>query len=272
MIICVAPVSHTGKKIPAGCRNPVQAGEVAREIVDCASAGAGMVHLHVRDETGEQTFDLEVFRRTLDIFTAKTDIIVQGSTGGLADLTLEQRCVCLDEPRVEVASLNMGSVNFGEDVYINTIPDIRFWAKRMKERSVKPELECFDLSMVETSILLAEEGVIDRPLHFNFCLGTRGALSATAQNMHFMLSLVEEGAHWGLTQDRMPDFSLQASALSMGATVLRVGFEDSFYYAPGKTAGSNAELVERLAELILSLEFEIAGPKQARKILNLKPA
>ncbi len=272
VIISVAPVSHSGKQVPAGCRNPVRAEEVAGEIINCAAAGAGMVHLHVRDDSGEQTFELDVFKRTLDIVTSKTDIVIQGSTGGLADLTLEERCVCLEDPRVEVASLNMGSVNFGEDVYINTLPDIRFWADRMKARRVKPELECFDLSMVETSMLLADEGVIDRPLHFNFCLGTHGALSARPQNLSFMQALVEDGAHWGLTDDRMPDFSLLACALSMGASVVRVGFEDSFYYAPGKTAGSNAELVEHLARLIVSLGFKIASPGEARQILNLDSA
>jgi len=228
-----------------------------------------MVHLHVRDETGAQTFDLDIFRKTLDLFTAKTDVIIQGSTGGLADLTLEERCVCLEDPRVEVASLNMGSVNFGDDVYINKIPDIRFWAKRMKERNVLPELECFDVSMIETSILLAREGVLERPMHFNFCLGTLGALSATPQNLAFMQSLVEKDSHWGLTHDRMPDFSFLACALTMGARVVRIGFEDSFYFAPGQTAKTNAELVEHLAGLIDSLGFETATPQEARLILNI---
>ncbi|HJX71981.1 MAG TPA: 3-keto-5-aminohexanoate cleavage protein, partial [Bacteroidales bacterium] len=227
IIITVAPVCHTGKSIPAGCKNPLSPDEIAEDVANCARAGAGMVHLHVRDETGEQTFDLSVFRKTLDRITSKSDIIVQGSTGGLSSLSLEERCVCIDEPGVEVASLNMGSVNFGDAVYINTIPDIRFWAGRMKEKKVLPEMEIFDLSMVETCSMFADEGTLSRPMHYNFCLGqgSASALSATPQNLGFMRSLMEAGSRWGLNHDQMPDFSMLACALSMDATVVRVGFE-----------------------------------------------
>jgi 3-keto-5-aminohexanoate cleavage enzyme len=230
-----------------------------------------MVHLHVRDLTGEQTFELDVFRKTLDAFTAKTDIIVQASTGGIADLSLEERCVCLDEPRVEVASLNMGSVNFGETVYINTLPDIRYWANKMKERKVLPEMEIFDLSMNETCKKLANEGILNRPMHYNYCLGQGGAsaLPATPQNLLYMKSGMEPEAHWGLNHDSMPDFTMLTVALIMGASVVRVGFEDSFYYAPGEIAETNAELVKKLVELIHSLGMEPATPKEARVMMGL---
>ena len=173
IILCIAPVCHTGKEIPPGCRNPLTAEEVASEVRACADLGVGMVHLHVRDESGAQTFELDVFRRTLDLIREGSDIIIQGSTGGLADLSLEERCVCLEESRVEVASLNMGSVNFGEGVYINTFPDIRFWAGRMREHRVLPELECFDLGMVENSYLMAEEGGINPDIRVPQLSGTR---------------------------------------------------------------------------------------------------
>jgi len=120
------------ESIPAECNNPLSPDEIAEDVTNYAKAGAGMVHLHVRDQIGEQTFDLSVFRKTLDRIISKSDIIIQDSTGGISTLSLEERCVCLDESRVEVASLNMGSVNFGETVYINTLPDIRFWARKMK--------------------------------------------------------------------------------------------------------------------------------------------
>jgi 3-keto-5-aminohexanoate cleavage enzyme len=271
VIITVAPVCHVGKKIPSGSKNPLSPKEIADDVVNCARAGAGMVHLHVRDETGEQTFDLDVFKKTLDSITAKSDIIIQGSTGGLANLTLEERCVCLDDSRVEVASLNMGSVNFGESVYINTLPDIRFWTKKMKEKRVLPEMELFDLSMVETCSKLANEGVLERPMHYNFCLGqgAASALSATPQNLGYMKSLIETGSHWGLNHDSMPDLSMLACAFSMGASVVRVGFEDSFYYASDKTATTNAVLVEKLACLIESIGLEIATPKEAREMLGI---
>ncbi len=271
IIITVAPVCHVGKTIPVVCKNPLSPDEIAEDVINCTQAGAGMVHLHVRDETGEQTFDLSVFRKTLDRISSRSDIIIQGSTGGLSSLSLEERCVCLDEPRVEVASLNMGSVNFGETVYINTLPDIRYWAGKMKERKVMPEMEIFDLSMVETCSKLANEGILNRPMHYNFCLGqgNASALSATPQNLGCMKSLMEPGSHWGLNHDQMPDLSMLACALSMGASVVRVGFEDSFYCTPGKPAETNAMLVEKLVTLVRSMGLEPATPAEARLILGL---
>jgi len=269
IIITVAPVCHTEKAVPHGCRNPLSPEEIARDVTESAKAGASMVHLHVRDANGMQTSDLSVFAKTVDLITSESDIVIQGSTGGLAELSLEERCVCLNIPKVEVASLNMGSINFGEGVYINTLPDIRFWAERMKQTNVVPELECFDLSMIETSLTLAGEGVIDNPLHFNFCFGMKGALSANLETLAFLSSRIDKKSHWGVTYDRMPDFSFLAGAISMGASVIRVGFEDSFYYRPGKLAVTNAELVQKVADLLHSLGYETATPEETRNLLGL---
>jgi len=271
VVVTVAPVCHVGKPVPAGCYNPLTPQAIAEDVANCAKAGAAMVHLHVRDLKGEPTFELGTFSDTLELIAARTDLVIQGSTGGMSSLTLEERCVCLDVPKVEVASLNMGSVNFGESVYINTLPDIRFWAGRMKEKKVVPEMEIFDLSMVETCSKLANEGVLKRPMHYNFCLGSGLAsnLSATPRNLGYMVSLIEVGSHWGLNHDQMPDFTMLACALSMGASVIRVGFEDSFYYEPGKTAATNAVLIEKLVALIRSLGLEPAAPAESRNILGL---
>lgn len=272
IIITVAPVCHVEKTIAPECKNPLSPADIAEDVTNCVNAGASMVHLHVRKENGEQTFDLDVFTRTLDLITQKSDIVIQGSTGGLADLTLEQRSVCLNEPRVEVASLNMGSVNFGETVYINTLPDIKYWAGKMKETNVLPELENFDLSMVEACKKMADEGVLDRPMHYNFCMGSgqASALPATPQNLGYMKSLIEHVSHWGLTHDSMPDFAMLACALSMGASVVRVGFEDSYYYAPGKIARTNAVLVEKLVALMGYMGFEPATPSETRQMMGIK--
>lgn len=269
IIIAVAPVSHVGKSIPSESKNPITPEEISEQVINCAKAGAGMVHLHVRDLKGEQTFDLSVFKKTLDLICAKSDIIIQGSTGGVSTLTLEERCVCLDEPRVEVASLNMGSVNFGDGVYINTIPDIKFWSAKMKVKKVLPELENFDLSMISTCIRLADGGVLNRPLHFNFCLGFENAIQSNIDNLFYFKQSMEPGSNWGFTHEGMEDFSLHAGALSMGASVLRVGFEDGFYFKKNHAAKNNVILVEKLVNLIESLGHEIATPKEAHNILRL---
>lgn len=270
VIIAVAPVKHPGSEMPAGCRNPEKAEDISQEIVACAQAGAAMVHLHVRDEHGVQTADMDVFARTLDLIRAKSDIIIQGSTGGLSSLSLEERCVALNDPRVEVASLNMGSCNFGDDVYINTLPEIRYWAKRMQETKTVPELEVFDLSMVATCGRIADEGLISRPMHFNICLGFESAIQATPDNLYAMQAAIPAGATWGVIHDGMKDLRILGTALGMGASAVRVGFEDSFYYTPEKTANSNVELVTRLTALVEAMGLEPMTAQEARKTLGIK--
>ena len=163
IIVTVAPVCHVGKAIPADVKNPLTPEEIARDTIDCYKAGACEVHLHTRDLQGNPTFELDVFRQTIGLIRKETDMIIQGSTGGLSTLTLAERCVSLDVPEVEVASLNMGSVNFGETVYINTMPDLRYWAKRLDETHTVPEMELFDLSHVECATRLADEGTSTTP-------------------------------------------------------------------------------------------------------------
>lgn len=272
IIITVAPVCHTGKKIPEECKNPLTPEEITEDVLNCYRAGACEVHLHTRDLQGEQTFELNVFRDTISRIREHSDMIIQGSTGGLSSLTLAERCVCLNVPEVEVASLNMGSVNFGETVYVNTLPDIRYWAKRLDETNTVPEMELFDLSQVETCTRLADEGVLHRPLHYNFCLGPGNSsnLAATGRNLAFLTQLCEPGTSWGITHDSMRDFSMLACAIGMGASAVRVGFEDSFYYAPGQRARTNAELVERLVRLIRMMGCEPATPAEARAMQHIK--
>jgi 3-keto-5-aminohexanoate cleavage enzyme len=267
ILLVVAPV---GGALPAGVQNPLTPEAIAADTLAAARAGASMVHLHVRDARGALTEDTAVFARTLDLIRAESDIIVQGSTGGLSSLTLEQRCVALTDPRVEVASLNMGSVNFGEAVYVNTLPDIRYWAGRMSEAQVLPELELFEGGMIHNVALLAAEGCLRPPFVYGFALGFRGALPATARHMQALHSLLPPGAVWGLAQHDGDDFTLLATALGMGATAVRVGFEDSVYYAPGEMAHSNAELAERMARLIHDMGLRPASPSEARHMLGLK--
>ena len=271
IIVTVAPVCHVGKEIPAECKNPLTPEEITEDVLNCYKAGACQVHLHTRDLKGNPTFELDVFQQTINMIREKTDMIIQGSTGGLSTLSLEERCVSLNVPEVEVASLNMGSVNFAETVYINTNPELRYWAKRQQEADVVPEMELFDLSHVECCTRLADEGVIRRPLHYNYCVGPGASsnLSATGRNLALLNALAEQGTSWGVNHDSMKDFSILACAIGMGANAVRVGFEDSFYYAPGKRAHTNAELVERLVALIRMMGCEPATPTEAREMLRI---
>jgi 3-keto-5-aminohexanoate cleavage enzyme len=266
IIIGLAPV---GVDIESPSINPLSPQDVAREVVDCAKAGAGMVHLHVRDGSGNQTEDLTVFSKTLDLIRKDSDIIIQGSTGGLSSLSLEERCVSLNDPRVEVASLNMGSANFGEQVYINTLPDIRYWARRMAEQRIVPELEVFEGGMMENAPRLVKEGILSKPFYYNFCVGFPGALPARPASLFMLCSALPPDTPWGLVHHHMNDFSFLAFALGMGASMIRVGFEDSAHFAPGEAAATNVLLVEKVVSFIRSMGCDVATPAEARKTLGI---
>ena len=267
IIVAVAP---TGKNIKPPSINPLTPQEVAQQVIACEKTGASMVHMHVRDQQGEQTEDIADFSATLDLIRKDSDIVIQGSTGGLTDLTLEQRCVALDDSRVEVASLNMGSINLGEDVYVNRMPDIRYWARRMEETRVVPELEIFAAGMLPAYVQLVEEGVLKPPYSIGFVLGVRWALPANPKTLFFIETLLpEKNVPWGVIHAGMQDFSLLAIAMGMGASVVRVGFEDSPYFAPGKVAQTNAELVERIVSLIKQMGYEVASCDDVRQILGI---
>ena len=269
IVLLVAPVAHEGAPLPEETVNPLSPEEIASETVRCWNAGAAVVHHHIRDDRGRLTSDLTLYRQTIDLIREQSDIILNVSTGGLSTLSLEERCVGLDEERVEMASLNMGSINFGENVYINKLPDIRFWAARMREREVVPELEIFDASMINVAEQLAKEGVLARPLHYNLCFGFPSTLPADGRHLATVSSLLPEGAEWGVAQAGMQSISLMACAFELGARVLRVGFEDGAFLRPGVPARSNGELVENLAKMVRMLGGTIATPGEARELIGL---
>ena len=267
VIIAVAPVGRSTQPPAINPRTPKQ---VADEVIRCALAGASMVHLHVRDAKGVQTEDITVYSQTLDRIRTSSDIVIQGSTGGLTTLTLEQRCVALNDKRTEVASLNMGSVNFGEDVYINRLPDIRYWAKRMRQTKTVPEMEIFDSGMLPAARALVAEGAIQPPYSICFALGFHWTLAPDPKSLFFMTAMMNETVPWGVIHDGMTDFTLLATAIGLGASLVRVGFEDSIFWAPEQAVKHNVELVQRLAQLVRLLGHAVATPAEARAILGIR--
>lgn len=268
-MLTVAPVCHETVTVPDGVDVPYTPEEVAREVIECARMGTAMVHLHVRNEKGEQTADLSLFSQTIDLIRQESDIIIQGSTGGVAELSLDERCVSLKDPRVEVASLNMGSANLFEGVYINTLPDIRYWAKKMMDAGVVPEMEIFDLSMIDSVVKIGEEGLARAPFAFNFCMGFENAIQADPDHLSVLKRALPSGSHWGLVHEDMPDLSILAAAAGMGASTLRFGFEDSFVYGEGKLARNNMEILDRLLRLLELMDMEPMTAPEARELLGI---
>ena len=269
IIISVAPVAHTGKALPADARNPVLPHDIAEEVIRCSDEGAAIAHLHVRNTSGDIVGDTSVFSETISMIRAKSDIIIQGSTGGVSDLSLDERSVAIEEPRVQMASLNMGSTNFGDGVYINKVSDIIFWAEKMKRYGVVPELQIFDLSMLYTVGRLRDSGVLSAPLHYNFSLGFEGALPAEADVLCLLRSQLPSGSHWGILHEGISDFSLLIAAMSLGAQCIRVGYEDGCCMDNGR-AMKNWEMVRKIRRIAEDMGFSIASAEEAAEMLNVK--
>jgi 3-keto-5-aminohexanoate cleavage enzyme len=267
VFISVAPV---GGDLPDGTPGPRSPAEVAEETAACAEAGAALVHLHVRDEQGSPVKKLYSFRETLRRIRDACDIIVQGSTGGVGEMSAAERCVALDAEEVEMASLNMGSTNFFDTVYINRPEEIRFWARRMGERGITPELEIFSLDMIHAARICIREGVLSEPLRCSACMGIPGAMPADPRYLCFFASLVPQDGLWGLMHHGMEDHALLLQAAALGASWLRVGFEDSPYYGGKRQARSNRELVLELRELLERSGYRIADAAEARELLSLE--
>ena len=176
----------------------------------------------------------------------------------------------MNETGSSAGAFNNFPGNFSEDVYINKLPDIRYWARRMEAAGIIPELEIFEAGMLTGVAKLLDERVIKPPFTYGFPLGFHWALPADPNSLFFLKSSLPVPAPWGVVHESMQDFSLLATALGMGAAAIRVGFEDSVYYAPGKAAATNAELVTKIVSLIHLIGYDVATPAETREMLGIK--
>lgn len=246
---------------------PVSPEEIADAACLCRQAGASIVHIHGRLPDGSSTQDAKIYGDIITRIRKKCEIIIQVSTGGAVGMTPEERLQPL-YLNPEMATLSTGSVNFGDDLFVNTMEDIRTFAATMVAKGVKPEIEAFDSGMVQNALTLVKEGILELPLHFDFVLGVPGAMPATPEALMYMRSLLPAGCTWTVAGIGRGELSLGAMAIVIGGHV-RVGFEDNIYYKRGQLAESNAQLVKRMVRLAGELGREIATPAQAREILNL---
>lgn len=246
---------------------PVSPEEIAESALRCREAGASIVHVHARDAEGNPTLAPAVFARIHRAISEQSDLIVQISTGGRAGADPEARAAAVRLIRPEMASLTTGSTNFPDQVYANSAGLIQDLATAMRESGTKPEMEVFDAGMIPNALGLVEKGIAEPPLHFDFVLGNRGSMPATAKNLLFLSESIPVDATWtvaGLGRWQLPMAML---AIVMGGHV-RVGLEDNLYYRRGEPA-SNEQLVARVARLAGEVGRPIASPDEARAILHL---
>ena len=250
---------------------PYTVEEIVREAKSAVDAGAAIVHVHVREDDGTPTQNKERFKVCMDaIKAACPDVILIPSTGGAVGMTAEER-LQPTELYPEMATLDCGTCNFGDEVFENTMPMMREFGKRMIENNIKPEYECFEMGHLDTILAMAKKGQVPgAPMQFNFVLGVPGCTPATVQNLCWLVNAIPAGSTWTATGIGRHAFTLAAAAIAMGGNV-RVGFEDNLYLEKGVLAKSNGELVAKVARIAKEMGREIATPAEAREILGLAP-
>ncbi|NOK06903.1 MULTISPECIES: 3-keto-5-aminohexanoate cleavage protein [Myxococcus] len=250
---------------------PITAEEIAEDAARCREAGAAMVHLHVRTPDGKPSQDAELFRAAIRAIRKRTDVLIQTSTGGAVGMTVDQRCGPLTltgEDRPDMATLTTGTVNFGEEVFWNPRPLVRDIARRIKAIGLRPELECFDVGMIDEARYLAKEGLVDLPAHFDFVLGVPGTLQPRPEVLDFMIASLPEGSTWTVAGVGRHQLAYVDEAAKRGGNA-RVGLEDNIYVSKGVLAKGNWELVAEAAKRARAHGREPATPEQARKLLRL---
>ncbi len=246
---------------------PITPDELARDAAGCEAAGASIYHLHVRDEGGRPTMDVETFRRAHQAITAATDLIVQFTTGGsLGDDEAARAAPLSLNP--EMATLTTGSVNFGNDVFLNPAPVIERLYVAMRGGGTMPEFEIFEAGMIANALTLYERHGERHHQHFDLVLGVPGALPPGPGVIPFLVERLPTGATWSATGIGRAHLAVAEETIASGGHV-RTGFEDVRYLGPGRLATSNAELVERAADLARDRGRPVAGPAEARSLLEL---
>jgi uncharacterized protein (DUF849 family) len=267
---------------------PVTPAQIAQSALDAAKAGAAIVHIHVRNpETTRPSMNPAHYREVVErIRSSGSDVLINLTTGPGArfmhddkdpskpspDSTLkspEDRVRHVVELRPDICSLDMGSLNMGDRVFINTPKHLQAMAIAIKDAGVMPELEVFETGHLLLAKRFIEDGYVKPPGMFQICLGISWGQPATTEAMTYMRSLLPPGSPWFAFGISLHQFPMVAQTVLLGGHP-RVGLEDNIYLERGKLAPSNAALVEKAAKIIEILGDHVATPAEARQILGLK--
>jgi 3-keto-5-aminohexanoate cleavage enzyme len=248
---------------------PITPEEIAEQAVASWREGAAIAHIHVRDDEGNVTCDLERYDRVRQLIReAGSDIIINMSTGGGAGRISEEDRSAPVRLRPEIASYDCGSTNFNDGVFVNSPSFLENLARDMQEFGVKPEIECFDTGMIENAKRYIGMGLIEPPYWFQFVLGVRGAAPATVDHLNLMINQLPPNSRWSVCAIGRHQLPMNAIAIALGGHP-RTGLEDNIYYAYRVLAEGNQQLVARVARLCKEMERPIASPDEAREILGL---
>lgn len=277
---------------------PVTPSEIAEAAIGAAAAGAAVVHLHARDpETGKPDQTPEAFEPFLKVIKQRTDAVVNITTGGSPFMTVEERVRPAEVFAPEVASLNMGSLNFGlypmlerftefrhdwerehlensrDLVFRNSFKEIEYVLRTLGDKGTRFEFECYDIAHLYNLAHFLDRGLVKPPLFVQSVFGILGGIGAHEEDVIHMKRTADrlfgDQYRWSVLGAGKNQMRVAALSLAMGGN-LRVGLEDSLWAGPGKLAESNAQQVRIARSLVEGLGLEVASPDEARGILDLK--
>ncbi len=286
-VIIACAVTGSGDTVGKHPAIPVTPEEIANAAIEAAQAGAAVAHCHVREPgSGKPSRRVELYEEVVERIRASgVDVIINLTAGMGGDYVPDpddptkgiegtdlvnamERLAHVEKIQPEICSLDCGTLNFGDSVYMSTPPMLRTMAKRIQELGVKPELEIFEMGHLRFANQLVAEGLVDAPPLYQICLGIPWALDADPDTMRIMRDKLPDGANWfsfGIGRHQMP---MAATAAILGGNV-RVGLEDNIYLEKGVFA-TNGQLVERAKEIVRLMGGRTLTPGEAREKVGLK--
>jgi 3-keto-5-aminohexanoate cleavage enzyme len=250
---------------------PITPDAIVVEALAASRAGAAVIHLHAREQDGTPTQDADAFAVLVDgIRAAGCDAVINLSCGTAGGRSVRDERLAPLTLRPEMASLDCGTINFGDRIFEGDVPFLRRMAAAFAEQEVVPEIECFDTGHVGLALQLRQEGLLRDPLIVQLVLGVPGTgVPATVEQVEHMRRLLPPDAHWSVCAIGARQLPLNAYCLLAGGHV-RTGLEDNLWYRRGERA-TNAQLVERAVRLADELQRPVASPDEARALLGIAP-
>ena len=249
---------------------PTQPEEIAKSAFACWKAGASAVHIHVRDDNDKASMRFDKFKETVDMIRgANCPLLINLTSSGGQGFSWEDRIRPFKELKPDMASFDAGTMNWLNSVVFMNEPEfLELCGKEMIAAGVKPEIEVFDIGMLNTAKYYLKKGIIKAPAHFQLCLGAPGGMEATAENLLYLVNHLPEDCTWSAFGIGKGANEIMMTALAIGGNV-RVGLEDNVYYNSGELAESNEQFIDRVVRITKELGKSVATPDEARGILSL---